>query len=180
MPVITPQERMTQRAAKIILNIFFLKWGSFKKKYAAARTSAYGRYLAKKIPAKSRNLDSPVKEWIALNRARSRPINLSPYEWKKTHHSCTFYSAGFLPLMLCANSGITRIDDFRLTRNKAAQGGRVAIINNFYVLRTKDTLFHGLKWNIFRFYFALFDINFGKFFLRRLLVNRCILGNSGT
>jgi len=69
-----------------------------------------------------------------------------PYKGQKAHESRSFHGLRQDSLVLGAGSGMLRIDDLRLTRDKSSQKLDVFIIDIGHILGTKKTLpFHGLK-----------------------------------
>jgi len=69
-----------------------------------------------------------------------------PDKGQKAHESRSFHGLRQNPLVLGAGSGMFRIDDFRLARDKPSQKLDVFIIDVGHILGTKKTLpFHGVK-----------------------------------
>jgi len=63
-----------------------------------------------------------------------------------------------------ADAGVARVNDFRLTRNIAAQNGDILKIYRFYILRAKIALAHILKRDVFRFYLVAINVYFRERF----------------
>jgi hypothetical protein len=60
-----------------------------------------------------------------------QPFLLFSYVRKQRHKSGLLYGSSKLPLMLCANMRVTRVDDLCLARNKPAQKVDFFIVDIF-------------------------------------------------
>lgn len=66
---------------------------------------------------------------------------LSLYERQKSHEAGALYGTRDHALMLCAGSGVARIDDLGLSRNETLQQVDFFVVDRFEILRAEETLF---------------------------------------